>query len=179
MCQLLPLVRQDGLDILALVLASVLHEQQGGGGLDRAVGEVQVEVNRLDTGDPPRLVPDEGGDPSLRRRPIPSCQSSDSNIASSVLAASISHGLALRTDWHSDGAGAMPQEACTHAATRVCGGECHCSDMLSSSSSSGSSYPQRRNWDVLTSRGFYTLVVFFRHSAEAALRNIFLAASAS
>jgi hypothetical protein len=53
MCQLLPLVRQDGLLILALFLASVLHEQQGGGGFERAVGVVEVEVIRLDTGEPP------------------------------------------------------------------------------------------------------------------------------
>jgi hypothetical protein len=52
MCQRLPLVRQDGLVILALFLASVLHEQQGGGGLERAVGDVEVEVIRLDTGEP-------------------------------------------------------------------------------------------------------------------------------
>ena len=68
MCQLLPLVRQDRLLILALLLASVLHEQPAGGGLERAVGEVEVVVNLLDTREPPGLVPYEGGDPSLRLR---------------------------------------------------------------------------------------------------------------
>ena len=73
MSQLLPMVRLHGLRIVAQLLVSVLHEQQGGGGLDRAV-VMEVEVNRPDTREPPRLVPYEGGDPSLLRRhysPLP------------------------------------------------------------------------------------------------------------
>ena len=67
MSQLLPMVRLHGLPIVAQLLVSVLHEQRGGGGLDRAV-VFEVEVNLLDTREHPRLVPYEGGDPSLPRR---------------------------------------------------------------------------------------------------------------
>ena len=56
MCQLLPLLRGRTPDT-GLFLASVLHEQQGGGGLvrglERAVGDVEVGVIRLDMGEPP------------------------------------------------------------------------------------------------------------------------------
>ena len=67
MSQLLPMVRLHGLPIVAQLLVSVLLEQRGGGGLDRAV-VFEVEVNLLDTREHPRLVPYEGGDPSLPRR---------------------------------------------------------------------------------------------------------------
>jgi hypothetical protein len=80
---------------------------------------------------------------------ILSCQSSASSIASSVLAASISHGLALRTKWHSDGAGTMAKQSCTHAATRVCGGECHSAATCGLPEAAAASGRQSRKFGIL------------------------------
>jgi hypothetical protein len=67
-----------------------------------------------------RLVLYEGGDLSAPRHysQLPELRLEHRE---SVLAASISHELALRMYGHSNCAGTMPQKSCTHAATRVCG----------------------------------------------------------